>query len=252
MAIKTGKIILFMCLTLMNGFSLNIQAESSSGEISQTATLDETSEIRPLDLTMADQSADAAYADYESLLSYINGFDNIDEIVTADILANFEPAVSVDRYTNENLPELFAGEEIWQYVYTTTDQMTAEESEVSITLFFNGNLLISAMLTSDNNAPVADLLETEEIEALIQSNSLEELEAAKPVALLQGVVRYNNQKLHHLVLPTEIEQYYLLYLDGELIDDQALALEDTQENIHRIMHSINQVAQNIGLLEEAS
>ena len=90
MAIKTGKIILFMCLTLMNGFSLNIQAESSSGEISQTATLDETSEIRPLDLTMADQSADAAYADYESLLSYINGFDNIDEIVTADILANFE------------------------------------------------------------------------------------------------------------------------------------------------------------------
>ncbi|MBG9988725.1 hypothetical protein HZY88_07040 [Aerococcaceae bacterium DSM 111176] len=255
MANKKWLVSLFIGFALINGLVLNVQAETSSSNISESMTtgnnLDETNDLTPLKLTMSTQSNDAAYYDYEALLSYIDTYDNIDDIVTADILANFEPAVSFDRYTSANVPELFEGEEIWQYVYTATDQMTGESSDLSITLFFNGNLLISAMLTSDN-VEENDMLDLDTLEDLTQSSSLANLEDAQPAALLQGVVKYNNQILHHLVVPTDTEQHYLLYLDGELIDNKVVALDENQESIHRIIDSITQVAQNIGLLEEAS
>lgn len=246
---------ILMSLTIFA--SLNVDAMTTTTVIAQSEQEDVNTAnsaikktLSPLDIMMTNQTIDAAKADYEKLLSYIDGYNNIDEVLTADILANFEPAVPVERYTQADLSTLYPGEELWQYVYTATDQMTTETSEIAISLLFYGNTLVTAMLTTDE--VVQDALAAEEVEALINTKSLDELLKGNPTAMLQGAVKYNDSILHQLVVTSDKDQYYLLYQDGALIDQKAVTPPAEQTNLDRLIASMDQLAAKIDVLEQTN
>lgn len=179
---------------------------------------------------------------FEQLLQYIDAFEQNDQILTADILAQVDAPIPVNVYTEENTSALLSGEELWEYTYTESDDMTAEEINQSVALFFFGNNLISTILTSQ--IPLVDdqLISEEGMQELLNTGALTSLVEAAPPIYLQGFLKYQGAPIRHVVVPTEDQQYYLIYLDEELFDVYTMPHDDVALISDQMIESINQVA----------